>query len=350
MYSASPVSIRNLVLTDSLTCESHRYCVGTRRKSLLTQTQIDECTKVLELEQIPQFETRMVAEVKLYWIIYTQCCAARLNLTSIRASLSAWKRDWNYLFGERSFLVVLDPSNEFVATDQPRSQFLQMGHHFAFLLTHCRSVQSKTTSMRSSTLTEMVQLCRNIINLAIDNTDERTSHLTDHIYHILTFSAITLCQLLQTYRGKLGGHDVETSLDTLVLRLVDWLHSIGFPCHVSRVLGDVITAYYARLNPPSRAAARRTLSQHEERRRRQHQDQPSDLAATTTFPPYGLSVPSAPTTPMVSSYTHDGLIPGFDQDFSWTACFDFDAGAMEWPQYEESTDGGSGSAILGIAT
>jgi hypothetical protein len=224
-----------------------------------------------------------------------------------------------------------------------------MGHHFAFLLTYCRSLQSKTTSMRSSTLTEMVHLCRNIINLAIDNTDERTSHLTDHIYHIITFSAITLCQLLQTYRGKLGGHDTEISLDALVLRLVDWLHSIGFPCHVSRVLGDVIAAYRARLSPRPQPSTRRLLSQHEERNkpRNPEHDHTSNIATTTTFPPYGLSVPSAPTTPIVS-YTHDVPVPGFDQDFSWTACFDFDAGAMEWPQYEESTDGGSG--ILGITT
>lgn len=206
--------------------------------------------------------------------------------------------------------------------------------------------------MRSSTLTEMVHLTRNIINLAIDNTDERTSHLTDHIYHIITFSAITLCQLLQTYRGKLGGHETGVALDALILRLVDWLRSIGFPCHVSRVLGDVIAAYHARLGPHSHArprthsSNRRTLSQHEERNRPRDLDHNPDL---TTFPPYGLSVPSAPTTPVVS-YNHDLPVPGFDQDFSWTACFDFDAGAMEWPQYEESTDGGSGSVILGIPT
>lgn len=329
----------------------YRYCVGTRRKSLLTQTQIDECAKVLDLEQIPQFETRMVAEVKLYWIIYTQCCASRLNLTSIRTSLGVWKRDWNYLFGEPFLHLIRSPSNAFPIIEQPRSQFLQMGHHFAFLLTHCRSIQSKTISMRSSTLTEMIQLCRNIINLAIDNTDERTSHLTDHIYHIITFSAFTLCQLLQTYRGKLGGQETEASLDDLILRLVDWLHSIGFPCHVSRVLGDVIAAYHARLNPDARTSTQRILLQHEERSRPRDlsRNQPS-LATTATIPPYGLSIPSAPTTPMVSSHAHDAVIPGFDQDFSWTACFDFDAGAMEWPQYEESTDGGSGSAILGIST
>lgn len=78
----------------------YRYCVGTRRKSLLTQTQVDDCAKVLEHQDIPQFETRMVAEVKLYWIIYTQCCASRLNLHNIRISLDSWKRDWAVLFGK----------------------------------------------------------------------------------------------------------------------------------------------------------------------------------------------------------------------------------------------------------
>lgn len=84
-----------------------RYCVGTRRQSVLTQIHVDECAKVLDHENVPQFETRMVAEVKLYWIIYTQCCAARLNPSAIRASLSSWKRDWAVLFGKSKQILYL---------------------------------------------------------------------------------------------------------------------------------------------------------------------------------------------------------------------------------------------------
>lgn len=186
----------------------------------------------------------------------------------------------------------------------------------------------------------MAQLCRNIINLAIDNTDERTSHLTDHIYHIITFSAITLSQLLRTYRGKLGGFNTETFLDNLVVQLIGWLRSIGFPCHISRVLGDVIAAYHAQIRP---------LGYTPHTARADHGAPTDSIAnASTTvprFPPYGLSVPTAPNTPLINhpnSQDMPAMASAFDQDFSWTACFDFDAGAMEWPQYEESTDGGSG--------
>lgn len=199
--------------------------------------------------------------------------------------------------------------------------------------------------MRSSTLTEMVQLARDIINLAIDNTDERTSHLTDHIYHILTFSAITLCQLLQTYRGKLGGTEVETSLNDLIVQLVEWLRSIGFPCHVSRVLGDVIAAYHARIRPQVYRQRQATRMDYGTRT----QSVANNDAVTSPFPPYGLSVPTTPTTPLVSySNSHDlpTALSALDQDFSWTVCFDFDAGTMEWPQYEESTDGGSGILMM----
>lgn len=101
-----------------LTWTYYRYCVGTRRKSLLNQKEVDDCDKVLEHEETPQFETRMVAEVKLYWIIYSQCCAPRVNLGSIRAALSAWKRNWHSLFGTYRLRRHLDPP----LSDDPKPQ------------------------------------------------------------------------------------------------------------------------------------------------------------------------------------------------------------------------------------
>lgn len=137
-------------------------------------------------------------------------------------------------------------------TDQPRAQFLQMGYHFAFLLAYCQSFKSATVSarMRGSVLAEMIQKCTAIINLAMDTTDERTRHLTDHIYHIITFSAITLCGLLHSYESKIrvANHDVA-ALDTLVLRLVKWLRSIGLPCHAAHLLGDILSAQHKKLRP-----------------------------------------------------------------------------------------------------
>lgn len=198
----------------------------------------------------------------------------------------------------------------------------------------------------------MVQHARSIINLAIDNTDDRTSHLTDHIFHIITFSAITLCRLLQTYRGKLGGHDEELSLQRLVLRLIDWLRSIGFPCHVSRVLCNVISAYYSRFRSQSAGLRRATGSE--------YMNSSSSAASVTTttingtdehpisLPRYSLDATAdlASPDPANNNPPPANALSAFDSAFSWAACFDFDAGAVEWPQYEDSTDGGSVSFMV----
>jgi hypothetical protein len=65
--------------------------------------------------------------------------------------------------------------------DQPRSQFLEMGHHFAQLLAYERALKSRSATVRNSLLNEMVRLSVAIVNLAMDNADERTAHLSDHI-------------------------------------------------------------------------------------------------------------------------------------------------------------------------
>lgn len=96
----------------------------------------------------------------------------------------------------------------------------------------------------------MVHHSTTIINLAIETTDDRTCHLTDHIYHIVTFSALTLCRLVHTYEDKLTAvkHDVG-ELDNLVVKLIDWLRSIGLPCHAAHMLAGILAAQFNKLRP-----------------------------------------------------------------------------------------------------
>jgi len=126
-------------------------------------------------------------------------------------------------------------------SDQQRSQFLQMGFYFGQLLASHQTLCNASISPKSSILAEMVHLCKTIINLAIETADERTRHLTDHIYHILTFSALTLTQILHTYESNLqaAGHDIA-ALDELVIKLANWLKSIGLRCHISHMFSQTL--------------------------------------------------------------------------------------------------------------
>lgn len=136
-------------------------------------------------------------------------------------------------------------------TDQPRSQFIQMGFQFAQLLLYDQSLKSRSAAVRESLLSEMVRLSAAILRIAMDTTDERTRHLSDHIYHMITFAAVTLSRLLHMYEQQLvATHDLA-DLDMLVLTLVTWLRSIGLPCHVAHTLGDVVSAFHKKLRPDS---------------------------------------------------------------------------------------------------
>ncbi|KAF4459062.1 nicotinamide mononucleotide permease [Fusarium albosuccineum] len=214
-------------------CVAHlQYCVGTRRQSLLTQEHIDRCLYFSKLDYITNYEARMAAEVGLYWIIYNKCGTSQVDLTGTKLALTAWQQEWAKLF------------------DEPRSQFLQMGFHFAHLLAYCQTVKSPNSVMRTSILEEMIRHSKAIIDLAIDTADERTRHLTDHIYHTITFSALTLCRILSTYESKLrtANYDVD-GLDNTVFQLINWLRSIGLPCHAAHILGDIISAQFGKLRP-----------------------------------------------------------------------------------------------------
>lgn len=206
------------------------YCVGTRRKSVLDEEDIHRSRLVLGSNGASNFESRMVAEVHLYWVIYRNCNEA-LDLPRMQLSLSKWKEEWGWLL------------------DQPRSQFVQMGFYFAQLMAYDQSLKIGSSAVRESLLSEMVRLSSSIINLAMTTTDERTRHLTDHIYHMISFAAVTLCRLLSNYEGQLSlSHDLSR-LDEVVLSLVSWLHAIGFPCHVAHTMGDVVAAFHKKLRP-----------------------------------------------------------------------------------------------------
>ncbi|TVY85310.1 putative transcriptional regulatory protein [Lachnellula suecica] len=192
-----------------------------------------QCRDILGSDQATNFETRMVAEINLYWIIYESCSSSSLDLPKTQKLLQEWKNEWRFLF------------------DQPRSQFVQMGFHFAQLLTYDQSLKSRSAAVRESLLSEMVSNSVAIINQAIGTADDRTRHLSDHIYHIITFSAVTLCRLLNMYEQQLSALHNISELDTLILSLVTWLHSIGLPCHAGHTLGDVVSGFHAKLRPNS---------------------------------------------------------------------------------------------------
>lgn len=205
---------------------------------------------------VSNFELRMLAEVLLYWTMY-ECLSTTSagNLPDAQARLYAWKKEWGFLFGKylRSpESLILDPDP---ALDQPRSQFLQMGFYFAQLLMYDLSLKSKSAAVQESLISEMSTVSTAIIRLAIETSDERTPHLTDHIYHMIAFSAVTLCRLLHVYEAQITiSHKVE-ELDSLIIELTRWLHTIGLPCHIAYILGNVVSAFHGRLRPDAHFTA-----------------------------------------------------------------------------------------------
>lgn len=42
----------------------------------------------------------MVAETKLYWIVYSYCCKSQVDLVEVKAVLEEWRSEWQELFGK----------------------------------------------------------------------------------------------------------------------------------------------------------------------------------------------------------------------------------------------------------
>ncbi|KIW27999.1 uncharacterized protein PV07_07691 [Cladophialophora immunda] len=207
------------------------YSVGTRRKSMVGRAQVDRCRDILASDHATNFEARMVAEVTLYWILYENCCLTEVDLPKAQSALHQWRQNWKFVL------------------DQPRSQFLEMGFRFAQLLAYDQSLKTRSASVRESLLSEMVRLSAAIMTLAMETTDERTKHLSDHIYHMITFAAVTLCRLLHMYEEQLARSHNIAELDTLIATLVPWLKSIGLSCHAAFTLGDIVAAFHKKLRP-----------------------------------------------------------------------------------------------------
>ncbi|KAJ5984949.1 hypothetical protein N7499_008793 [Penicillium canescens] len=213
-------------------CLAHmHYCVGTSRRSMLQPWQIERCRAVIDSDHAINFEVRMVAEIYLYWTVYEHLIHESVDLLKSVAALQTWKRKWEFVL------------------DQPRSQFLSMGFHFSHLLLYEHALKSKSARARESVVSEMIRHSTAIVQLAMDTVDERTRHLTDHIYHMITFAAIVICRLSTAYQEQVAStHNID-ELDSLVHDLVQWLYCIGLPCHAAHTLGNIIAKVHQKLRP-----------------------------------------------------------------------------------------------------
>jgi hypothetical protein len=86
------------------------YCVGTRRKAVIDQKDIDKCRLILGSDHATNFESRMVAEVHLYYIIYISC-AAPVDLPKAQETLHAWKEEWGFLLSMKSARSTISRTN-----------------------------------------------------------------------------------------------------------------------------------------------------------------------------------------------------------------------------------------------
>ena len=102
--------------------------------------------------------------------------------------------------------------------------------------------------MSEQTLADVIQSSKLIINIFLDTTDERTRHLTDHVYNVVTFAALTLCRIMQSHRDQLreAGHDLGM-IHKLIEAIIAGLSSVGLPCHAASMLAAVVSARFARL-------------------------------------------------------------------------------------------------------
>lgn len=102
--------------------------------------------------------------------------------------------------------------------------------------------------MSEQILADVIQSSKLIIEIFLDTTDERTRHLTDHVYNVVTFAALTLCRILQSHRNQLQevGHDLG-KIHKLIEAIISGLSSVGLPCHAASMLAAVVSARFARL-------------------------------------------------------------------------------------------------------
>ncbi|KAF4767193.1 hypothetical protein N7455_011444 [Penicillium solitum] len=224
-------TMNNCYLWNHLCLAHMHYCVGTSRRSMLQPWQIERCRAIISSDHAINFEVRMVAEIYLYWTVYEHLIQESVDLLNSVAALQDWRRKWEFVL------------------EQSRSQFLSMGFHFSHLLLYEHALKAKSSRSREPIVSEMVRHATAIVQLAMDTVDERTRHLTDHIYHMITFAAIVICRLLNAYQEQVAStHNID-ELELLVRDLVQWLYCIGLPCHAAHTLGNIITKVHQKLRP-----------------------------------------------------------------------------------------------------
>lgn len=133
-----------------------------------------------------------------------------------------------------------------------------MGYYFTLLLTMTRSIRNKRGSV-SSNLDDLIRLITSILHLVIETVDDRTQYLTDHVYHVVVFSALSLCQVLSKHEVLLrASHDVSL-LDSLLSNTIEWLKSIGTASHITHLLARVVESQYRKARPEQQAVPATTI-------------------------------------------------------------------------------------------
>ncbi|KAF2467475.1 uncharacterized protein BDR25DRAFT_358587 [Lindgomyces ingoldianus] len=171
---------------------------------------IGRCRLIPGSDHATNFELRIVLEVHSYQMIYRSCSStADLPRTTSRAIGVEERVDILAWYGppyRRNFFACA-----YDVTDQPRSQFVPMGFHFAQRLVYNHAsittirdsllIKSHSAAVHQLPLSEIVYLSTAIIKISIDTADERTRHLT---YHIINFEAVTPRRLLRAYEDQLS--------------------------------------------------------------------------------------------------------------------------------------------------
>jgi hypothetical protein len=67
---------------------------------MIDADQIAQCRLILDSDHVTNFETRMVAEVNLYWCMYDHCSGHRVDLPKVQSALHSWKQEWKFVLGQ----------------------------------------------------------------------------------------------------------------------------------------------------------------------------------------------------------------------------------------------------------
>lgn len=66
----------------------------------MSEAQVERCVSLLDHKEVNNFESRMAAEVRLYWIILKKCSASGVILAEAEAALDDWNQEWSSLLGK----------------------------------------------------------------------------------------------------------------------------------------------------------------------------------------------------------------------------------------------------------